>query len=1215
MFLAIALGMGLLQPAAPEADLLVGSKRMGEPELRRLIRPYGVVQGSHEGFLQVQTSRRNELSSHLRKSKVEFIFDASASQVDRQSYPSVKQHIDYIKARAKLLGHGPGVKNSAGFYEALAYYLEPRVGLDGTIDEDGIRRAVAQRDRLPMAWIGKNPRAPSGAFNYVGPKALDIPKILYFGTPSLSGRVNDVAYAPSNANVIYVASAGGGVWKSTNQGTNWSFKSSNWDFLHTTSVAVHPTNENLVLVGTGDYYGMFGEQTMGIMRSTNGGSTWTHVGTPEMQFSVVTRIVFNPDNPDIVIALTEGSSGDIWRSTDAGITWTPTNAPAGNWDDIDYGVRSGSTREFFAVGGDYDAGGRIYKSTNAGSTWQLVHDASTTDQGMLDVACSKLDFGKLWVLHPGGNTMFRSSNSGASWTDLNLSTEPTFPNAKDVDNPLYNWGQDLYDLHVETAVYEGTEYLYCGLITLAVSTNGGNTWTDVGRSYQTNSRLHNDQHCFTPHPLNGSLGLIGCDGGLFRIQYVPGVYSQIISLNDELYTTQFYHMSVHPTNSNHIMGGTQDNAVPASRGSLSSWKNLKDGDGSWSAFQPNDPAIHYSSAQRGSVYRYSSSTDYEPDDITLAWQSVNFIAPLVIANSSRVLLGANAAVQRYSGIGTGWTPGTPSNFGSDVRTLAVGISNRNRVYAGLDNGDIYRSDDNADTFTKIDASPLPNTYIGAIACKASSSTDVLVGLQSSSGGLYLCRDTTAASPVWTSVSGSGSTALPASPVNAVIWDPHDPTVWYVGTDVGAFMTTDSGATWRNMNGLGIGNVHVNAFAIPEGNDYLYVATFGRGIWRIPLIENSLSTFVPSITQVYGGLSFAATVTIAQPAPPGTRVTLSDNSSYLSMPTSVEVTQGSTAAIFMIDTSQVFSSERTATLTASAFGNSITTTVTIKPYPTVASFTLAKTYLYGGVGTTGTATLSAPAPFTDSFTFTDNSAFVSVVSPVTVAQGATSRTTNITTVNPATVQAATITASYKGTSRTATLSVYPMPVIQSLTMTPNPVLAGYYTDVRVTLANPAPITTDLRFTENSAYIPISSTRILQAGQTSLTFQAYASQPPSDQVIPVSVAVVGNENNPTNANLNLYRTALTSATCLPNTIKGGKLGVLTVHINRPLVTTRVISLTSSNPAVASVPATVTLVVGDTLTRCTVRTFPVASSQTPTLTATYLGTTAATTVTVTP
>lgn len=211
MLTVIGLGVTLLLQGQANPNLLIGSRHLTEQQLRQLIQPFGHVQGKQDGFLLVRSANPENLTASLRKANVEYVFSSSASQVNRQSYPSVQEHIEYIKARAKLLGHGPGVKNSAGFYEALAYYLEPRVGPDGTIDQDAIRRAVEQRDRLPMAWIGKNPRAPSGAFNYVGPKELDIPKVIYYGTPSLSGRVNDVAYAPSNANVIYVASAGGGV--------------------------------------------------------------------------------------------------------------------------------------------------------------------------------------------------------------------------------------------------------------------------------------------------------------------------------------------------------------------------------------------------------------------------------------------------------------------------------------------------------------------------------------------------------------------------------------------------------------------------------------------------------------------------------------------------------------------------------------------------------------------------------------------------------------------------------------------------------------------------------------------------------------------------------------------------------------------------------------------------------------------------------------------
>jgi hypothetical protein len=433
------LGLTSSPLAARHPHVLVGSLG-SEQKLRSVIRPYGTVIRKVDGFLEVRPKHRGALLEHLKKAKVEFVFPDSATSVDRQSLPSVKEHIGYIKARAKLLGTGDKYKKTAGFYEALAYYLESRVGPDGKVDRDAIMRAVAQREKLPPAWIGSDTRAPSAAFNYVGPKNLDIPYVPYFGTPPLSGRVNGIAYAKSNPNVIYLATAGGGVWKSTDQGGNWSFKSNNWSFLHTTCVAVHPTNENIVLVGTGDYYGMFGEQTFGIMRSTNGGTSWTNVGGPEMATDVVTRIVFDPDNPNVVLALTNSPDGDIWRSTDGGVNWAHTNAPGGSWDDIDYGIRQGGVREFFAVSGNSEAGGNIYRSDDAGATWTQVGDATSTTQPIMDVACSKKTFGKVWVLHPGGDTIYRSSNSGGSWTNLNLTSEPTFPNAFG-DDPRFNWGQ------------------------------------------------------------------------------------------------------------------------------------------------------------------------------------------------------------------------------------------------------------------------------------------------------------------------------------------------------------------------------------------------------------------------------------------------------------------------------------------------------------------------------------------------------------------------------------------------------------------------------------------------------------------------------------------------------------------------------------------------------------------------------------------------------
>lgn len=1201
-----------------QSNLLAGSQGLTEESVRAAVGDMGKVLGKNDdGFVIVRLTRdtdRGPVIQKLRKAGIEFVFDESVTQVNRHNLYSLRKHIDYVTARHKVQATGPGYRTTPGFYAALEYYLSTRVEEDGTIDQDKIRRAIEQREQLPPAWMGSDPKAPSSSFTYVGPKSLDIPYQQYYGTPPLAGRVNGIGWSKSNPNVVYLATAGGGVWRSADQGTNWSYRSSGWQFLHTTGIAVHPTNENIVLVGTGDAYGFFGAQTMGIMRSTNGGSTWTQVGAAQFGNNIVTRVMYHPDNSNIVLATTAGASGDIWRSTDGGITWAATNAPAGKWDDIDYGPLSGSTRQIWAVSGDGSAGGRIARSTDGGVNWTIVADATGTAQTRLDLACSKLTYGKVYVIHPNSNTMYRTTNSGTSWTNLNLSSSPTFPNALGT-NASYNWSQDTYDLHVTTAVYGSTEFVWVGLITLAVSTDSGATWVDFGRSYLGNSRLHNDQHTYTPHPTVGFAGMIGNDGGVYRATYLPGIANSLASLNNNLYNTQFYHMSVHPTNyANYIMGGTQDNASPASKANMNAWKNLYAGDGAWSDYQPSNPAIHITSSQRASVYRYTTDGDLTPDGISPngGFASANFIAPLIYAGSSTLLVGANNTAMKWTGVAGSWTSST--NFGSQARTFAVGISNTARVYAGTNGGRIYRSNDTGTTWTRVDAAPIPANAIGGIATSWTDSTDVIVGINRSTGGLFRCTNTTAATPVWYSVSGTGALALPQTPINAVMRDPYQTSIWYVGTDIGVFMTTDSGQTWKNMNALGLPNVHVNAFAIPNNKSYLYVATFGRGIWRIPLTNNTFNSFTTSLSEVYGGASISGTLTLASPAPTGgVRAILSETSPYASMPTEVWFSSGATTKSFTITTTQVFSSNKIAYLYANCMGTTRSVALTIKPYPYVSSFVLAKTYLYGGASTTGTATLSAPAPFTGSFTFSESSAFVSAVSPITIAAGQTSKVTTISTTKPATVQSVPITAAYKGTTRVATLVVYPHPVVASLTFSRNPLVGGNYTTCTITLNVPAPITTQIAMQDDSPYIA-TSTKTIQAGQQSLSFSVYGSNPPQDVNIAVQARVWEDTGPATDATLQLLRTELVSITA-PKTIKGGGRAAATITINRAQPTNKGILVFSDNPNLLSVPRSVTLVAGNTTCGVTLSTVKPLVNTNVVVSATYLSTTVRTTVTVTP
>ncbi|MCB0718303.1 MAG: hypothetical protein KDD65_07645, partial [Bacteroidetes bacterium] len=700
--------------------------------------------------------------------------------------------------------------------------------------------------------------------------------------------------------------------------------------------------------------------------------------------------------------------------------------------------------------------------------------------------------------------------------------------------------------------------LYCGLITLAVSTNNGNNWYDLGRSYQSNSRLHNDQHCMATFPGDSPLAYVGCDGGVFVSLYLNGVIPLvgITPKNRYLYSTQFYHMSVHPSNSYYMMGGTQDNASPASRGSLTNWKNLQGGDGAWSAFDPNNPGIHYTQSQGGAIFRYTSSGDTSGDLISpvdsngnVNW-SAKFINPLVMSGST-VVTGADNRVKRWTGVAGVWTNSTTSTT-SAIRTLAVGQSNSNRVYAGCDDGAVYRSDNGGSTITKIDGT-LPNSAIGAIATNWGNSIDVLVGLQGSSGGLYRCSNTTATTPTWTDVSGSGSTALPASPINAIMRDPYNSTCWYVGTDVGAFMTTNQGVTWTNMNTLGFGNVKVNSFAIPANKAYLYAATFGRGIWRLTLTNRTFTAFTAASTSFYGGQSTTATMYLSSPASIAHTATITDNSTYISAPSQVTFTKGYSYKSFFVNSIQAFGTNKSATLYANLLGTTRSITFTIKPYPTVLSYALSKNAEYGGLTVTGTATLSAPAPFSGSISFTDNSPSVTSPGSISIPAGTVAKAVAILTSRVTSSTLATLTASYKGTSKAADLTLHPFPSIRSFTFNPNPVFGGFFTQGTVVLSGPAPIPTTIRLKEAAPFIAAPVSVPMAAGASEVTFPVGTSPIfiAGSTTVPIYARVYGDIARSVRANLTVTPMRLDSIAFARNPIKGGETTAMRVTLNFPAV----------------------------------------------------------------
>lgn len=912
------------------------------------------------------------------------------------------------------------------FLLAYQQYIHTRAYPNDEVDYSGQMEAIQERMRRDTNTFGggrvtRDSFFASSTWGYVGPNNLAIPYRIYYGITPIIGRVNALAIHPTDANTYYLGAPAGGVWKSVDKGVNWTPLTDRWPTIGVSSIGIHPTNANIVLAGTGDYHG-FNTPGIGIMRTVNGGTVWAAATMSGIGSSAITRIVFHPTNPNIVLASAGGGSGDgIWRSTDAGLNWTKVTTGSEDYTDLVVGVDALGNRIFYAT---RSGANPVVKSTDNGATWTATTAPSNT--GNPAIAASPNQANTLYFLDTDGQKIYKSTNAGTSWTD----TTNDFPGA-------YNWSQSWYDWHIYCSTRNNggspVDVIYVGLITVAQSIDGGASWRHVGganftSTYSNTAIAHNDQHSATINPANPNELLIGNDGGVYRFTYNPTNDSYAWNtLNKNLGISQFYTLAVHPTNPNVILGGTQDNASPYSSGDLANWKNPGAGDGAGCVINPQNPLVQYNSSQYHGITRtndgwVNSFVNISPD---LTGQSVPFIGRLAIDPNNPRYVYANANfLNRYDAQTNAWTYRVGNqNFGNQINCISVATGDSNTIYVGGP-GYVWKTVDFGATWTRINSN-LPNRTVTCISINPTNKNEVLVTLQGTGGGsVWKCSDTTQGTPTWVSVSGN----LPSLGVNSIVRHPGALTQkWYIATDIGVYRTENGGANWADYSStLGLPNVQVNELNIQDATMTMTAATFGRGIWQISVATNSppIASLTFNPTSVPAGTTSTGTVTLTAAAPVGgATINLSSNNAAVVVPTTVTVPAGQNTVTFAANTTAIQATV-TATVTASTTTNSVTGNLTVTP-PTVLSLTINPNQQTSGFTSTGTVRISAPAGSGGiKVNLSSNNAAASVPAQVTIPTGSQNGTFVITCNSVAAATPVTITATLASSSKTGVITVLP-----------------------------------------------------------------------------------------------------------------------------------------------------------------------------------------------
>ena len=657
------------------------------------------------------------------------------------------------------------------------------------IPVDAYKNAIEQRDQL---------RTTNGFYNdnsnnwvSIGPTSGT-----YFSYGNISSRIVTIAYDPNNPNILYLGAAFGGVWKSTDGGANWTSKTDYEVSLSSGSIAIDPNNSNIIYYGTGEatysgasYYGR------GLLKSTNGGNTWTNFSADLPSLTYTSRIVIRPNHSNELLAAM-GNAG-LYRSTNSGINWSIV--AGGRCDDVVFSP-TGDTAYIVGSGTGY----RI--STDGGSTFTFYSVATLGTRNHLAICKSYPNILYLSVYSSSNIYVYKSTNAGYNFTQVSTGTN-------------FNGGQAWYDFYMHVNPFD-PNYAYVGSIDIWRTTNGGTSFQNITNGY-SGGNVHVDQHNLAFHPTDPDKMFCANDGGIW---YSTNRGTSFSNMNSSLTLTQFYRIAADPSNAAHVMGGTQDNGTQRTLGTIN-WTGAFGGDGGEVCFQSQNTQYILGETQNNGVRRSLNGGSSWSSATSGLSGSGAWVGPIIThPDSSDIFYTARQSVFKTTNVAASWVSISTGTAGT-IRELAICKSDPSIMYA-TSSSRVYRSTDRGYTFTLV-SSGMPNRTVTSVYAHPDSSNVALVTFSGFGAG-KVYKSTNGGSS-WNDISGN----LPDSPTNDVLiyYPGYATSVYLVAMDVGVFMTNNYGNTWVEL-AQGLPNTVAIHLDYNQTANKVRIGTHGRGVYEI-----------------------------------------------------------------------------------------------------------------------------------------------------------------------------------------------------------------------------------------------------------------------------------------------------------------------------------------------------------------------------------------------
>lgn len=690
------------------------------------------------------------------------------------------------------------------------------------------------------------------------------------GPAFMSGRISDIAIHPTNENIWYVTVGSGGVWKTENAGTTWKALFEKQTSYAIGCVTLDPSNPEIVWVGTGENNGGrhigFGD---GIYRSEDGGSTWKNMGLTKSEH--ISKIIVHPKNSNIIWVAAQGplwSSGGergVYKTIDGGKSWNKvletdewTGATDLLVDPRNPNILYAATWQRQRTVAAYMSGGPgsgIHRSRDGGKTWEeLSTGLPTSNLGKIGLVMSPQQPDVIYAAieldrRKGG--VYRSDNQGGSWTKMSDAIAGG-------TGPHYY--QELYACpHNFDRIYFADNYMQ-------ISNDGGKTFVRMNESTK-----HVDNHAVAFRKSDPNYILVGTDGGLYES------YDQTKTWNfiGNMPITQFYKVALDDaTPFYNIFGGTQDNNTQGGPSRTdnrhgirnSDWSVILGGDGHQPATEPGNPNIMYAQWQQGNLMRHDRTTGenvyIQPQpDLGDPIERHNWDAPILVSpHNPAHLFFASQRVWKSTDRGDSWTPiskdltkkieriETPiygnqqswdnpwdiyamSNY-STITSLSESPIKAGVIYAGTDDGLIQVTENNGQSWRKIEVSNLPGlpstAFVNDIKADLYDDNTVYAVFDNHKYGDYApyVYKSIDKGKTWTSLVNN----LPEKHLCwRIIQDHKQKNLLFLGTEFGLFYSNDGGNKWIQLKG-GLPTIPVRDLAIQKRENDLVLATFGRGFY-------------------------------------------------------------------------------------------------------------------------------------------------------------------------------------------------------------------------------------------------------------------------------------------------------------------------------------------------------------------------------------------------